>query len=208
MCFRKAKGKHMEQQTQSTTSNTGPNRKALIVILVTAFLNVAGYGLIIPVAPFLITRYVSDPASLGLAVGLLTTIYAVCQFISAPGLGVLSDHFGRRPILLICLLGTAFGFLLLGIGGALWVLFVGRVIDGITGANSSVIMAYIADITPPDGRSRYYGWVGALEGLGLVMGPAVGGLLARLGIQVPFLAAAAVAFTGVVIGLLFVPESL
>ena len=198
----------MDTPSQSTTTSVSLNRKAWIVVLVTTFLNVAGYGIIIPVAPFLITRYVNDPTRLGITVGLLTTIYAVCQFIAAPGLAAISDRLGRRPILLICLLGSALGFLLLGIGGALWVLFLGRIIDGLTGANASVILAYVADITPPKERSKYYGWTGALEGLGLVVGPTVGGLLAKFGIQVPFYAAAAVALASLVVGLFFMPESL
>ena len=179
-----------------------------MIVLVMVFLGISGYGIMIPVAPFLIARYVSDPAKIGIAVGLLTTIYAICQFLAAPGLGAISDRFGRRPILLLCLVGSAGGFLLLGIGGALWVLFLGRIIDGLTGANSSVIMAYVADITPPKERGKYYGMIGAVEGLGLVLGPTVGGVLAKFNIQVPFYVAAAVAFASFVVGLLFMPESL
>src|SRR5260221_5936922 len=103
--------KLVDTPSQSTTTSVSLNRKALIVVLVTTFLNVAGYGIIIPVAPFLITRYVNDPTRLGITVGLLTTIYAVCQFIAAPGLAAISDGLGRRPTLLICLLGSALGFL-------------------------------------------------------------------------------------------------
>src|SRR5262249_51152176 len=116
------------------TPNAAPSRKALIVIITTVILNAMGYTLIIPIAPFLVSKYVSDPNQIGIAVATLTSIYAICQFIVAPGLGVLSDRFGRRPILLICLLGSAIGYLLLGFGGALWVLFLGRAIDGLTGA--------------------------------------------------------------------------
>jgi MFS transporter, DHA1 family, tetracycline resistance protein len=149
------KGKHMEPQSQSITTIVSLSHKALMILLVMVFLSIAGYGIMIPVAPFLIARYVSDPTKIGVAVGLLTTIYAVCQFVATPGLGAISDSLRRRPILLLCLLGSKSGFLLLGIGGALWVLFLGRVIDGLTGANSSVIMAYVADITPPKERGKY-----------------------------------------------------
>src|SRR5262249_51876350 len=179
-----------------------------MIILVMVFLSIAGYGIIIPVAPFLVARYLSDPTRSGITVGLLTTLYAICQFLAAPALGAISDRFGRRPLLLLCLLGSASGFLLLGIGGALWILFLGRIIDGLTGANSSVIMAYVADITPPQQRGKYFGLIGALEGLGLVLGPTLGGLLAKFGIQVPFYVAAAVAFASFVLGLLLMPESL
>src|SRR5215510_2302347 len=176
----------MGPQSQSPTTNTRFNRKALIILLAMVFLSIAGYGIMIPVAPFLIARYISDPTRIGVTVGLLTTVYAVCQFLAAPGLGAISDRYGRRPILLLCLLGSAAGFLLLGIGGALGVLFLGRIIDGLTGANSSMIMAYVADITPSRERGKYYGLIGALEGLGLVLGPTVGGLLAKFGIEAPF----------------------
>jgi DHA1 family tetracycline resistance protein-like MFS transporter len=198
----------MLPQTQSTTLGITFNRQALMVVLVMVFLSIAGYGIMIPVAPYLVARYVSDPTRIGITVGLLTTLYAVCQFLAAPGLGAISDRFGRRPILLLCLLGSAGGFLLLGIGGALWVLFLGRIIDGLTGANSSVIMAYVADITPSQTRGKYFGFIGALEGLGLVLGPTVGGLLARFSIEMPFYVAAAVAFASFIVGLLFLPESL
>ncbi len=198
----------MDTNQQSTTPGAALNRKALILIITTSVLNVAGFGIIIPVAPFLIAQYVSDPNQVGITVGLLTTIYAVCQFAAAPGLGALSDRYGRRPILLICLIGSAVGYLLLGIGGALWVLFLGRIIDGLTGANSSVIMAYVADITPPEQRSKYYGWIGALEGVGIIIGPTIGGLLAKFGLSVPLYVAAAIAFAGVILGLFFLPESL
>jgi DHA1 family tetracycline resistance protein-like MFS transporter len=159
----------MHPQSQSTTMGVSFNSKALMIVLVMVFLSIAGYGIMIPVAPFLIARYVSDPTRIGITVGLLTTLYAVCQFLAAPGLGAIGDRFGRRPILLLCLLGSASGFLLLGIGGALWVLFLGRIIDGLTGANSSVIMAYVADITPSQARGKYFGLIGAIEGLGLVL---------------------------------------
>src|SRR5574341_513185 len=198
----------MNTQNKTTSTDAGFSTKALIIVLTMVFLSIAGYGIMIPVAPFLIARYISDPTKIGLTVGLLTTIYAICQFLAAPGLGAISDRFGRRPILLLCLLGSAAGFLLLGIGAALWVLFLGRIIDGLTGANSSVIMAYVADITSPKGRGKYYGLIGAVEGLGLVLGPTVGGWLAKFGAQAPFYVAAAIAFASFIVGLLFMPESL
>src|SRR4051794_12407080 len=105
-----------------STPSASPDRKALIVIIITVVLNAMGCTLIVPIAPFLVSRYVSDPNAMGFAVASLTSIYAVCQFIVAPGLGALSDRFGRRPILLFCLFGSAIGYLLLGFGGALWVL--------------------------------------------------------------------------------------
>ena len=195
----------MDAQTQPKSAP--PDRKALIFIIVTVILNAMGFTLIVPIAPYLVSRYVSDPNNLGIAVAALTSIYAVCQFIAAPGLGALSDRFGRRPILLICLLGSAVGYLLLGFGGALWVLLLGRAIDGLTGANNAVINAYLADIVPPAERARYYGMVGALASVSIVIGPAVGGLIAQFGYEVPFYLAAVVAFINLLIGFFFMPES-
>src|SRR6185295_19167288 len=115
---------------------------------------------------------------------------------------------GRRPILLICMLGSAIGYLFLGIGGALWILFLGRIIDGITGANFGVSFAYIADITAPEQRDKYFGMIGAILGIGMILGPAIGGLTAKLGYEAPFYFAAALTFANVLFGLFFMPESL
>ncbi|MEO8395010.1 MAG: MFS transporter, partial [Chloroflexota bacterium] len=133
---------------------------------------------------------------------------AICQFIAAPGLGILSDRFGRRPILLFCMLGSALGYLMFGIGGSLAVLFLARIIDGITGANFSVAFAYIADLTPPDERGKFFGWVGAIAGIGFIFGPAIGGLLAKIDLSAPLYFAAAITFANLLFGLLFMPESL
>lgn len=197
-------------QTSTPVQNGGQhiNRMALIFIIITTCLGSIGFGLINPVAPFLVTRYVSDPNSAGLVLGWLTSAYAICQFIAAPGLGVLSDRYGRRPILLICLLGSAIGYLLLGIGGALWVLILGRVIDGLTGGNFGVAFAYVADITPVDERGKYFGMIGAIAGVATIIGPAVGGLLSKISIETPLYVAAAITFANVLLGLFFMPESL
>lgn len=194
--------------TQSSSSAASPNRAALLFILLTSFLGSMGIGLITPVAPFLVSRYVTDPNSTGLVLGWLISIYAVCQFIAAPALGVLSDRYGRRPILLICLFGSAVGYLLFGLGGALWVLFLGRIIDGITGANFAVTFAYIADVTPPEQRGRYFGLTGAIVGIGFILGPTIGGFLANYGYTMPLYIAAAITFLNVIYGFLFAPESL
>jgi DHA1 family tetracycline resistance protein-like MFS transporter len=200
----------MESQQNSTSQNAmqGIKPQVLIFIILTGILTSIGFGIIIPVAPFLISRYVSDPNQAGIVLGWLTSIFAICQFLSAPALGALSDKYGRRPVLLICMLGTAIGFLLLGLGGALWVLFLGRIIDGITGANMSVNFAFIADVTPPGQRGKFFGMLGAIMGIGFIAGPAIGGVLAQFGVEVPFYAAAALAFVNVIYGFFFMPESL
>lgn len=196
------------QHSAAAKATSGIKPQVLIFIILTGILSSIGFGIITPVAPFLISRYVSEPNQAGIVLGWLTSIFAVCQFLSAPALGALSDKYGRRAILLICMLGSVVGYLLLGIGGALWILFLGRIIDGITGANMSVTFAFIADVTPPGQRGKFFGLIGAIFGIGFIVGPAIGGVLAKFGLEVPFYAAAAVTLLNVVYGFFFMPESL
>lgn len=195
---------------ESTTQNAfqGVKVQVLFFIVLTGVLSSIGYGIIIPVAPFLVGRYIADPNQAGIVLGWLTSIFAICQFLSAPALGALSDKYGRRAILLLCILGTAVGYLLLGFGGALWVLFLGRIIDGITGANMSVSFAFIADVIPPGQRGKFFGMMGAIFGIGFIVGPAIGGVFAHFGVEVPFYVAATLALVNVVYGFFFMPESL
>ncbi|MDU1856052.1 MAG: MFS transporter, partial [Clostridium baratii] len=150
----------------------------------------------------------SNPGEQAIVVTLLTSVYAVCVFFAAPGLGALSDKYGRRPLLLVCLLGSAIGYLIFGIGGALWVLFVGRIIEGITGGSISTIFAYFADIIPREQRTKYFGWISAVVGVGTIIGPTLGGLLAKFGYSVPMYFGAIVTLVNVVYGFLYMPESL
>jgi DHA1 family tetracycline resistance protein-like MFS transporter len=184
------------------------DRHALIFGLISVFLCGIGFTIIAPVIPFLVQPYISNPGEQAIVVTLLTSVYAVCVFFAAPVLGALSDKYGRRPLLLVCLLGSAIGYLVFGIGGALWVLFVGRIIDGITGGTISTIFAYFADITPKEQRTKYFGWVSAVVGVGTVIGPTLGGLLAKFGYSVPLYFGAIITLLNVVYGLFFMPESL
>lgn len=186
------------------------SQKALVFILITAFLNLMGIGIIIPVLPFIVqnTLHTTDPNIVAFYVGWLMSIYAICQFFASPGLGLLSDKYGRRPILLICLLGSAIGYFFLGIGGAIWVYFLGRIIDGITGGNFSTIFAYVADITKPEERGKYYGLVGAAGGVGFMLGPVLGGFASTYSMQAPFYIAAAITLGNLVWGYYNLPESL
>jgi DHA1 family tetracycline resistance protein-like MFS transporter len=194
--------------TASTRQQAGPARVTILFLLFTAFLNVVGITIVFPVLPFIVQRYLSNPGALATVVGGLTASYALCQFIAAPGLGVLSDRFGRRPLLLICLLGSVLGYLLFGIGGGLWVLFLGRIIDGLTGGNFSILAAYIGDVTRPEERGKLFGQIGGVGGVGMIIGPAIGGFAARFGYSAPLYLAAAVMLATTIWGFFAMPESL
>lgn len=184
------------------------DKNALIFGLISVFLCGIGFTIIAPVVPFLVQPYTRTPGEQAIVVTLMTSVYAVCVFFAAPGLGALSDKYGRRPVLLVCLLGSAIGYVIFGIGGALWVLFAGRIIDGITGGTISTIFAYFADIIPPKQRTKYFGWMSAVVGLGTVIGPTLGGLLAKFGYSVPLYFGAIITLLNVVYGFFFMPESL
>jgi DHA1 family tetracycline resistance protein-like MFS transporter len=182
---------------------------ALSFILITAFLNQAGVGILNPLYPFIVSDYVAQKDA-AFAIALIYTTFSLFQFIAVPTLGALSDRYGRRPVLLISLLGSAAGYLIFGIGGALWVLFLGRLIDGVTGGNLAAIYAYTADITAPAERTKTFGLVGAVAGLGFVIGPAVGGAIYSLTgtLGAPLYAAAAVTLANTLWGYFVMPESL
>ncbi|BFT72890.1 MFS transporter [Paenibacillus sp. P36] len=184
------------------------DKKALLFGLMSVFLCGIGFSIIAPVVPFLVQPYTSSPGEQAIAVTLLTSVYAVCVFFAAPALGALSDRYGRRPLLLICLTGSAIGYFVFGLGGALWILFVGRIIEGITGGSISTIFAYFADIIPPQQRTKYFGWVSAVVGVGTVIGPTLGGLLAKFGYAAPMYFGAIITLLNVGFGLLYMPESL
>lgn len=198
----------MNTSVGPTTTPTSVRRTSFALLLVIAFLNTMGITIIVPIVPFLTVQYLAHAADLAAIVGWLTAAYALCQLIAAPGLGVLSDRFGRRPILFICLLGSTVGYLFFGLGGALWLLFLGRIIDGLTGGNISVLFGYVADITAPKDRGRYFGLLGSAAGVGTLIGPAIGGLLATINYSAPFLAAAALFLLTLVWGYFCLPESL
>ncbi|EGX6724720.1 MFS transporter [Listeria innocua] len=184
------------------------NTKTLLFGLISVFLCGMGFSIIMPVVPFLVAPYVSNSSEQALMVTLLTSVYALCVFFAAPGLGALSDRFGRRPVLLICFIGSAIGYFVFGLGGALWVLFLGRIIEGITGGSISTLFASFADITPEEQRTKYFGWVSAAAGAGAALGPAFGGVIAHFGYAMPFFFGAAITFINLVFGYFYMPETL
>jgi DHA1 family tetracycline resistance protein-like MFS transporter len=180
-------------------------RSPLLVIFITVFIDLVGFGIVIPVLPYYVegTKFNATPRT----VGILFASYSVMQLIFSPVLGRLSDKYGRRPILFFSLLGTSLGFLILGFATTLWMLFLGRIIDGITGGNISTAQAYIADVTTPENRAKGMGLIGAAFGLGFIFGPAIGGILSQWGIGVPFLFAGGLAFANAILLYFTLPET-
>ena len=185
-----------------------PSRLPLIFILITLALDAMEIGLILPVMPDLLSQIqggtVGDAAVWG---GLLATAFSVMQFVFGPVVGALSDRFGRRPILLTSLAVMCLDYLMMAVAGSLWLLFVTRILGGITAATYSTAAAFIADVSPPDKKSANFGLVGAAFGIGFVLGPAIGGILAELGTRAPFYAAAALAGANLIFGAIVLPET-
>ena len=180
------------------------NRRPLTLIFLTLFLDLLGVGILIPITPYLVRHFRSD----ALTIGLLVLVFSAAQFIMTPVLGALSDRYGRRPILLVSLFGTAIGHFMFGLAPSLGFMFAARILDGITGGNISAAQAYIADITPPEDRAKSFGLIGAAFGLGFMMGPAIGGLLSTISLQAPAFAAGTLALLTTVLSYFFLPESL
>ncbi|GHA14083.1 tetracycline resistance MFS efflux pump [Devosia pacifica] len=185
------------------------SRLTLACILVTILLDMVGLGIIVPVLPELLEQVTGGGVALAAVIGgYLVFVYALMQFIFSPVLGNLSDRFGRRPVLLLSLLGLSVDYMIMAMAQDVWVLFVGRIVAGIAGAAVATATAYMADITPPHKRTQRFGLIGAAFGLGFIIGPVLGGELGEFGPRVPFLAASLLAFANFLFGLLVLPESL
>lgn len=181
------------------------NRRAMAVLFTTLFLVMLGFGIVIPVLPFLVVSQQGTSATLGL----LMATYSVMQFIFAPLWGRLSDRIGRRPVLLAGLVGYGLSFMIFGLATQLWMLFAARIVAGIiSSATLPTAMAYIADVTDPGSRAKGMGLMGAAMGLGMIFGPAVGGWLGHYGFGIPFLAAAGLALINAGLTYFMLPESL
>jgi multidrug resistance protein len=177
-------------------------KSPLLAILLVVFIDLIGFGMIIPILPLYAQRFEANEWQ----IGLLLASYSFMQFLTSPILGALSDRFGRRPVLLCSLTGSIIGYLLMANAGSLVLLFVARIIAGIAGASLGTVSAYIADITPPEKRSRRLGLIGAAFGVGFVLGPAIGGLLSLINVVAPFWFAAGLSLLNAIGVLLLLPE--
>lgn len=192
-----------------TKAMTVSKQAGIKFIFITLLIDVMGWGLIIPVMPELISKLKNVPANEASSYGAwLLTAYALTQFVFAPVIGNLSDKYGRRPVLLISLLGFGIDYLFLALAPNYNLLFIGRIIAGITGASFTTASAYIADVSTPETRARNFGMIGAAFGLGFIIGPGLGGLLAGWGVRAPFFAAAILCALNCLYGYFILPESL
>jgi multidrug resistance protein len=176
----------------------------LVILFLTVFLDLLGFGMVLPLLPYYAKAFGAGP----FAIGALLSIYSIMQLIFSPIWGRLSDRVGRRPLLLMSLVGSSVGLVLFGLANTLWLLFASRAFSGITAATISIAQAYIADSTTPENRAKGMGLIGAAFGLGFVFGPALGGVLAHFGHGVPAFVAAGIALANFLFALFKLPESL
>jgi DHA1 family tetracycline resistance protein-like MFS transporter len=180
--------------------------KALVVILAAVMLDAIGIGLIFPILPALL-RDVGHTSDISILLGVMLALYSACQFLFSTILGVLSDRFGRRPVLLLSLAGAAIDYLVMAFAPHLWLLVLGRAIAGITSANMAVATAYITDITTEDERAQRFGLFHAMFGIGFIIGPVLGGILGDWWLRAPFIAAAVLNGLNLALALFVLPES-
>jgi DHA1 family tetracycline resistance protein-like MFS transporter len=177
--------------------------RPLLVIFLTIFVNLVGFGIIVPLLPFYAETFGASP----FAIGLLFAVFSLCQLIAAPVLGEWSDRYGRRPVLILSLAGTVVSFVMMALAHTFALLFLARIVDGLSGGNISTARAYVADVTEPKDRARAYGFIGAAFGLGFILGPALSALLARISITAPIWAAAGITVVAMVMAWLWLPET-
>jgi DHA1 family tetracycline resistance protein-like MFS transporter len=194
-----------------TTTSTPPTaastngRSALPIILLTVFITMIGFGIVIPVLPvYAKQEFQLTPSQMGWLVG----IFSLMQLVASPIIGKISDRVGRKPVLILSIVGTAVGFFILGMAHTAWMLFLGRIIDGASGGNIATAQACIADVTTPEKRTKAMGLIGATFGLGFIMGPALGGILGAYSHQLPFYFAAWLSLLNLVLVIWVLPETL
>ena len=181
---------------------------AMPFIMMTTLIDMVSIGLIIPVLPALVGGFTGSQSDQAFWYGVVTFVFGFANFFASPVLGTLSDSYGRRPVLLIGFCGLALSFLLTALATSLWMLIVTRLVSGAMQANMSVSNAYVADITPPEERARRFGMLGAMFGLGFILGPVMGGLLCAIDLRLPFFAAGSLALVNLLYGWFVLPESL
>jgi DHA1 family tetracycline resistance protein-like MFS transporter len=195
--------------TVQSDRSAGPRAATLGFIFASALLNAVSFGIMIPILPNLIKQFVhNDTASASEWNVLFSTTWGAMQFLSGPVLGMLSDRYGRRPVLLISIFGLFVDFMFMAFAPTLLWLYVGRIFNGVTSASFSTANAYVADITPPERRARNFGLIGSAFGFGFVIGPTLGGVLGEISLRLPFMVAAGLCLLNGLYGLLVLPESL
>src|SRR5438477_4219387 len=192
----------------ATTRERGRNEislvtRPLLIIFLTIFVNLVGFGIIIPLLPFYAQTFGASP----LIIGLLFAVFSLSQLIASPALGDLSDRYGRRPVLIFSLAGTVVSFVMLALAHSVAMLFLARIVDGLSGGNISTARAYVADITGPKDRARAYGLIGAAFGLGFILGPALRGVLVKVSYTAPIWAAALITLIATGVAWLWLPET-
>jgi len=178
-------------------------KSPLVPIFLIVSVDILGLTIILPLLPFYAEHFGASPA----VVGLLVSTYAFCQLIAGPMLGRLSDHTGRRPLLLVSQIGTFIGFLILAFADSLWLVFVSRIIDGLTAGNISLAQAYISDVTQPEERAKSFALIGIAFGMGFLIGPGISGYLSQFGYQYPILVAAGLSLTSILATYFLLPTA-
>lgn len=210
MALRCIAGKQLRMNTPiSAPDRTSKGRQAGIgFIMIVVLIDMVSIGLIIPVLPRFVGTFTDSPAAQALWLGAVLFAFGFANFIGSPILGALSDRFGRRPVLLIGFCGLGLNFFATALATSLWMLIGVRLIGGAMQANGAVASAYVADITPPEMRARRFGMLGAMFGLGFILGPALGGILGHVNIHLPFFVAGGLTIANWLYGYFVLPESL